>query len=93
MSVKKDSQEGQPTSLCKIPKVRTLHTRHLCSDITYVCNSQLAVYWYIGQTASCHDKLFSAIMKNFSKLLANYFVDSRFTNLVTVHMHGMCAVT
>ena len=85
----KDSQEGQPTSLCyfsKIGQVQNLYAR-LCLDLAYVYSSQSSCV-LVGQTAP-----FSATMKNFSKLLTT-FVDSykpRFSYMAS--MHGQCAVT
>ena len=66
-----------------MPQVRTWHSR-LCSDLAYAYNSQSSCA-LVGKTVPFHDKLFSATMKNSSKLLSP-FVESRVEDLVQLRV-------
>ena len=86
MTVMKDSQEGQPTSLCyfsKMPQLRTLHAR-LCSDLAYGYSSQSFL-----RTIELNNGSISlqTLLCNHEKFLY-VFVDNRVTNLVLVTCHG-----
>jgi len=84
MTVMKDSQEGQLTSLCYFSKMPQYTLCMLCSDLAYGYSSQSFL-----RTIELNNGSISlqTLLCNHEKFLYA-FVDNRVTNVVLVTCHG-----